>query len=120
MRRVISDQTLEEATAELDPVDRLLLRRLHLTEVEATVVCSALKSVRLGPESAKLLWGDVQKALRGEAADVLSETEKEALTDRLQRLNDGEAVALLRAVEWYWKRPSLPIDARLRLMGVVE
>jgi hypothetical protein len=120
MRQAISDETREEAIAELDPVDRLLLRRLHLTEVEATVVCSALKSVRLGPESAKLLWGDVQKALRGEAADLLSETEKEALTDRLQRLNDGEAVALLRAVDWYWKRASVPIDARLRLMGVIE
>lgn len=116
---MIGDEIREETTAELDPVDRLLLRRLHLTESEALVVCSALKSVRLGPECAKLLWGDVQKALRGESGDVLSEVDKEALTDRLQRLNDGEAVALLRAVEWFWKRASLSIDARLRLMGVI-
>lgn len=117
---MISNEIQEEPMAELDPVDRLLLRRLHLTEVEALAVCSALKLVRLGPECAKLLWGDVQRALREQSGQFLSEGDKESLTDRLQRLNDGEAVALLRAVEWFWKRASLSVDARLRLMGVIR
>jgi len=115
---VFGEQLHEQSTAEFDPIDRLLLHRLHLTEIEGLLVCEALKSVRRGPETAKLLWGDVQEALSEQPQSALSKMEAEALVDRLQRLNDGEAVALLRAVEWFWNRPSLPIAIRLTLIGL--
>lgn len=104
--------------AEFDPVDRLLLRRLRLTEIEGLLVCDALKFVKFGPECAKLLWSEVDKAISAGPAEFQSEIDGDALTARLQRLNDGEAVTLLRAVEWFWERPSLPTRIRLQCIGL--
>ena len=115
---MIVEEIREESTAEFDPIDRLLLHRLHLTEPQALLVCDALKFVRRGPETAKLLWGDVQEALSAQPQATPPEVDREALIDRLQRLNDGEAVALLRAVQWFWLRPSLPVVIRLRSIGL--
>jgi hypothetical protein len=107
-----------EPTAEFDPLDRLLLRRLRLTEIEALMVCNALRFVKLGPEFAKLLWSDVKNALDSQPSEFQSRIDEDRLLARLQRLNDGEAVALLRAVEWFWERPSLPIATRLQCIGL--
>jgi len=107
-----------EPPIEFDPCDRLLLRRLKLTEPGALLVCNALKGVTLGPECAKLLWGDVQTATRAESSEGKLEIDGDRLTTRLQRLNDGEAVALLRGVAWFWRHSSLPAPARLQQIGL--
>ena len=106
-----------EPQTEFDPCDRLLLRRLKLTEPEALLVCNALKGVNLGPECAKLLWGNVQNATRAESVEGKVEIDGDGLTTRLQRLNDGEAVALLRGVAWFWRHSALPAPARLQQIG---
>jgi hypothetical protein len=111
------DETISQQT-EFDPIDRMLLRRLRLTEIQALLVCDALKSVKLGPDLAKLLWSDVERAIISQRPDRKNEMDGEALTDRLQRLNDGEAVALLRAVEWFWQQDSLPAKVRLQAIGL--
>jgi hypothetical protein len=108
----------EEGEVEFDPFDRLLLRRLKLTEAEALVVCEALKGVELGPEVAKLLWGNVKNALSADSFEFNSEIDGNGLTERLQRLNDGEAVALLRGVEWFWRDSTLPAPTRLQQIGL--
>jgi len=110
--------TTKEAPIEFDPFDRLLLRRLKLTEAEALLVCEVLKGVELGPECAKLLWGNVENAVSADSFEHRPEIDGDGLTARLQRLNDGEAVALLRGVEWFWRYARLPAPARLQQIGL--
>lgn len=107
-----------EPPIEFDPFDRLLLCRLKLTEAEALLVCDALKGVELGPECAKLLWGNVENAMNADSFEHKPEIDGDNLTARLQRLNDGEAVALLRGVEWFWRYSGLPAPARLQQIGL--
>lgn len=100
-------------------MDRRLLQRLRLSELEALLVCDALKSVKLGPDLAKLLWSDVERTICSRTDESESPIDGEALTNRLQRLNDGEAVALLRAVEWFWQQQQvLPVKLRLQAIGL--
>jgi hypothetical protein len=108
----------KETPVEFDPIDRLLLRRLNLTEAEALLVCEVLKTVNRGPECAKLLWGDVEDAVISGYIERKPEVDTEDLTARLQKLNDGEAVALLRGVQWFWRDSALPAQTRLQQIGL--
>jgi hypothetical protein len=116
-----SSEQSRHATAQRD-LDRyytLLARSLPtFTEAEASLLMDALNGTIAMPQTAHLLWAEIDDAIRLDRLDEKWGVDGQALHERLRALTPFQAMAILDAKERYWLHPNEP-DA-LQRVGLVK
>jgi hypothetical protein len=78
----------------------------HLTEAEARLICDALGDELIDdPVTARMLWAEVEDAVRFDRLDRKWGVNGPVLVARLRMLSGDEALAVCRAVERYRRAP---------------
>ncbi len=99
------------------------LQQVQLSEAEASLLVDALNGVLFEPpETARLLWAEVDDAIRLDGLDRKWGVDSQALIERLRRLTFAQALAVVDAVERAWKILPESDDRRatLRAVGLVR
>jgi hypothetical protein len=107
------------------------LSTLHLSEREASLIVDALNGCAVDETTAPLLWANVDDAIMRDGLDEkwgltvrrpdgLPDAEKAGLlVMRLRELRPGQCMALLDAVERFWRDPNPLHDALVRV-GLIQ
>lgn len=96
------------------------LAGIELSEAEASLVCDALNGTLFEPHTIRLLWAEVDDAIRHDGLAEKWGVDGPALVERLRSLTPGQAYALVDAVERFWLDASSPASERLRTAGLVR
>lgn len=91
---------------------------LQFGEGEAYLICDALNGTILDETSIRLIWAEVEDAIRLDGLDHKWNVDGGALVEKLKSLCPGQAVALVDAVERAWMAPNEP--DRLQTVGLVR
>ena len=103
---------LERYVAILDSA----LASVDLTEAEAWLICDACNGTLFEPHTVSLLWATVDDAVRLNALDHKWGVDGPALVAKLRGLSYCQSLALVDAVERFWRAPDEP--DRLRAVGL--
>ncbi|HTL89415.1 MAG TPA: hypothetical protein VL134_08430 [Leptolyngbya sp.] len=88
------------------------LLELPLTVGEANLLCHALKDYQFetDPRQGRAIWQRVDAAIQPDQMDQKGQVNIEALIRKLQRLNHLQLMALVDAIERYWRRAQSAAD----------
>ncbi len=95
------------------------LASVTFTEAEASLIVDALNGILTTPDSARLLWAEIAKAIRSDGLDRKWRVDGAALVAKLQNLSYGQAMAVAMAARRFWNDPN-PRDKKLRAVGLVR
>lgn len=96
-------------------------RRICLTVNEALAICDALNGSRMDATSAAFLWAEIADALPDGLA-AKWDIDGPALVARLRALTPAQSLAIVDAVERWWRLPEEAGDNedRLRAVGLIR
>lgn len=94
------------------------LRSVLLTEAEASLICDCCNGTWWEAHTVPLLWANVADGVRLEALDQKWGVDGPALIAKLQGLTYGQTLALVDAVERFWRDPN-PMGDALQRAGLV-
>ena len=96
------------------------LRRLDLTEPEASLIVDALNGCMTEPHTVGLVWANVADAVSLDHLDRKWDVDGPALVQKVRSMTPCQAAALADAVARFWKDTSMPTGERLRQVGLVR
>ena len=83
------------------------IREVQLTADEACLIVDTLNGTLMDANTARLLWANVEDACNLDHLDKKWEVDGPALVEKLQGLNDIQAMALVDAAERFWNSPDI-------------
>jgi hypothetical protein len=99
------------------------LRRIALSQDEASLIAVACNGVLWTPQTVDLIWAEVDEAIRADRLDQQWGVDGPALVDLLRALGPAERLALVDAVEHLWtlvgQGDPRPLPELLRAVGLV-
>ena len=95
------------------------IRRLELSEPEALLICDALNGIRLDETGWRFAWATISDACRDGLADKW-EVDGDNLVERIRSLTRAETLALVDAVERFWREPHRYECVLLREVGLAS
>lgn len=97
------------------------LRQLELSEPEALLICDALNGyAALEPRSAGYVWAEIDDAVELDGLDEKWGVEQPAvLVAKLRNASPCAQMAVLDAVERFWRESERPADEMVREVGLV-
>lgn len=112
------------ACRDLDRYYTLLARALGMVSLapnEALAICDALNGSRMDATSAAFLWAEIADALPDGLA-AKWDIDGPALVARLRALTPAQSLAIVDAVERWWRLPEEAGDNedRLRAVGLIR
>lgn len=79
------------------------LREVPLTVAEAWLIVDTLNGTIMDANSARMLWASVEDAVKLDGLDKKWDVDGQALIEKLRKLNDIQALALVDAAERFWQ-----------------
>lgn len=83
------------------------IREVSLSADEACLIVDTLNGTLMDANTARLLWANVEDACTLDHLDKKWEVDGPALVEKLQGLNDIQAMALVDAAERFWNSPDI-------------
>jgi hypothetical protein len=123
--RTPADQSfVETVRRDLTRYYFLLPRALPtFSDAEASLIVDALNGTIFHPETIGLLWAEIDEAVRNAGLAEKWRVDGAALVSRLRDLSFVEALAIVDAVERFWRGPYRqegPMRERLLAVGLVK
>jgi hypothetical protein len=95
------------------------LRKVHLTEAEALLICDALNSRRFDEHSCEHVRMCIRETMRFDELDKKWGVDVESFNAKLEEMTSSRLLALVDAAERFWRNPT-PREAALRRVGLVH
>ncbi len=70
---------------------------------EAYLIVDALNGVLMDANNAKLLWAEIEDAIKLDHLDQKWQVDSKALVEKLRNLNEIQAMAIIDAAERFWQ-----------------
>jgi len=99
--------------------DHGLLEGIGLNFAEAAFLCEALRALWLSPQFTERMWSEMIEVSRAEGLDQKWATDSDSLSERLSKMSQEEAFALVRAAIQFWRRRNEPTARLLRDLGLL-
>ncbi len=96
------------------------LARITLSEAEASLVVDALNGTIMEPHTYRLLWAEVDDAVRLDGLDRKWGVDGDALVTKLRALSPGATMAVVDAAERYWAAAARGESPTVRSVGLVR
>jgi hypothetical protein len=100
-------------------VDHDLLGRIGLNFAEAALLCEALATLWQSPGFTERMWSDVRAVSQATGLDEKWAASGDELFERLGKMKQEEALALMRAALQFSQRRNEPTARLLRDLGLV-
>lgn len=96
------------------------LDALSLSSAESSLICDAARGTAWDTSSYRLLWAEIDDAIRLDQLDTKWNVDGPALVAKLRNLAPGTAMAIVDAVERFWLTPDDDREASHRRVGLVR
>lgn len=95
------------------------LATVRLSRDEALLICDACNGTLFEPHSVPLLWAEIDEAIRAAGLAQKWGVDGEALVTNLRDLSYAQALAVVDAVERFWRLEVTDFDPALRAVGLL-